>query len=392
MVKQWDAVGQKFRRSLPGYQDANDALQALAASVQKAYRQLRADGQTPTPALLRAALAPPELVPAPSPGLVDLLDEFRQSLLGRGYRHHTVKGYGTTRNHVAAWAELSAKPLTVASYTMAAHEDFLDHLRIGAGLSQNTIASIVKHLKPFLTWARDARGVELGVDPGKLSVDWEEVNKAWLTASELAALERVLLPDSLVRVRDAFLFCCYTGLRYSDLHDLHAGNVQEWNDAKVLRLTQTKTRTSVSIYLTAPALALLTKYDSSHERLLPVSANQVMNRYLKRIARLAGITTPVEVVETVAGRLLKRAVEKWELVTMHTARHTFAVQSLMRGMPITVLQKVMGHAKITTTMIYAKVVEDFQHHEMRRVWEGPAATAGDANALSAGVCNVAAAA
>jgi len=137
-----------------------------------------------------------------------------------------------------------------------------------------------------------------------------------------------------------------------------------------LRLTQTKTRTGVSIYLTPPAQTILNKYTDTRVRLLPVLTNPVMNRYLKRVAQLAGVEQMVEVVETVAGRIMKRPVVKWELVTMHTARHTFATQSLMRGMPVEVLQKVLGHAKIQTTLIYAKIVEDFQHQTMRRIWEG----------------------
>ncbi|RZK90661.1 MAG: hypothetical protein EOO62_34745, partial [Hymenobacter sp.] len=84
---------------------------------------------------------------------------------------------------------------------------------------------------------------------------------------------------------------------------------------------------------------------------------------------LAGVVASMELVESVGGRVLKKQVEKWELVTMHTARHTFATQSLLRGMPIEVLQKVLGHAKIQTTMLYAKVVEDLQHRTMRQVWE-----------------------
>ena len=61
-------------------------------------------------------------------------------------------------------------------------------------------------------------------------------------------------------------------------------------------------------------------------------------------------------------------------------QHPVKVFLLMRGLPVTVLQKVLGHAKIQTTMLYAKIVEDFQHQKMRRIWElegaaGPAATA-----------------
>ena len=209
------------------------------------------------------------------------------------------------------------------------------------GLADNSVAGFVKRVKPFLEWARESRGLTLAVDPAKLKVQWEDVEKVWLSADELAALAVAMLPAGLTRVRDAFVFCCYTGLRYSDLSDLHAGNIQDWQGSKVLRLTQTKTKTGVSIYLTSPALALLAKYEGTRVRLLPVMANQVMNRALKRIARLAGITSAVEVVETLGGRVLKKSVPKWELVTMHTARHTFATQSLMRGMPVEVLQKVL---------------------------------------------------
>ena len=135
---------------------------------------------------------------------------------------------------------------------------------------------------------------------------------------------------------------------------------------------------------------LLAKYEGTRVRLLPVMANQVMNRALKRIARLAGITSAVEVVETLGGRVLKKSVPKWELVTMHTARHTFAVQSLLRGMPVTVLQRVMGHAKIQNTMRYAQVVEELQHQAMRAAWDGPA-TAPALSALDSAVCTVMAA-
>jgi len=87
------------------------------------------------------------------------------------------------------------------------------------------------------------------VDPAKLAVEWEDVEKCWLTADELAAVASAMLPANLALVRDAFVFCCYTSLRYSDLHDLHPGNVHNWQGSKVLRFTQTKTRTGVSNYV-----------------------------------------------------------------------------------------------------------------------------------------------
>ena len=240
----------------------------------------------------------------------------------------------------------------------------------------------------------------MAVDPARIGVRAEETNVLYLAADELGTLASALLPATLAPVRDVFLFCCYTGLRYSDVQQLHGGNLADLpasaGGGRVLRLTQTKTRTSATIYLTPPAAAILNRYTCAERsgpgaRLLPVLANQVMNRYLKRVAQLAGLVRPVEVVEVHGGQVSKRAVPAYELVTMHTARHTFAVLSLLRGLPLAMLQKVLGHAKITTAMIYAKVVEDFKHHEMRRVWEGtaPADTAAES---SGGICEVAPAA
>jgi integrase/recombinase XerD len=155
----------------------------------------------------------------------------------------------------------------------------------------------------------------------------------------------------------------------------------------VLRLIQTKTRTPVSIYLSSAAAALLDKYEEPERtgqgaRLLPVLANAVMNRYLKRIGRLAGFNRLIETTEMVDNQVVKRAVPAWQMLTMHAARHSFAVQSLLRGMPVAVLQRVMGHSSITTTMTYAKVIEDFQHQAMRAAWDGaPAITSGAASGL-----------
>jgi site-specific recombinase XerD len=386
----WNTKAKWFRRSFGDLDNATERLNNLRSLIEKCYSTLRTKHGTVTAAQLKAAVAAVGQEPAAdSPGFLALFTEFRDGLLGRGFQLSTVKSYTSTLNGLAEWAEGRRGTLALAGFDMAAYEELLGWLRSVRALEKNSVAAFVKRLKSFLVWAQENRGLALGLEVKKLKVEWQEVDKCWLSAAELDLVARAMLPEQLGRVRDAFVFCCYTGLRYSDLADLHAGNLHTWNDSTILRLTQTKTRTGVSIYLTPPALALLAKYDGTRVRLLPVLANQVMNRYLKRIARLAGVVVPMELVESVGGRVLKKQVEKWELVTMHTARHTFATQSLLRGMPVEVLQKVLGHAKIQTTMLYAKVVEDLQHQTMRRIWEGVAsADTGAADGAAGAVCEV----
>lgn len=209
----------------------------------------------------------------------------------------------------------------------------------------------------------------VAVEAREMKIKWTDVEKVYLSTAEPELLEKAMLPSSLVGTRDAFLFCCYTGLRHSDLTALSTANVKTWDGSRILRLTQTKTRTAVSISLTPPAAALLDKYDGTRAHLLPSTSNQVMNRNLKRIAQLVGLREMVELVTIEEGKVVKRQQPKHELLSMHTTRHTFAVLSLMRGLPVAVLQKVLGHAKVKNTMLYAKVVEDFQHQEMRRIWK-----------------------
>jgi len=229
----WNKDKGWFRKSFADLDNATDRLRDLRTRIENLYSDLRTEfGTPPTPAQLKAALTTAGKPKATAPGLVELLDEHRAVLLGRGFRANTLKGYKTTRNAVAEWVETLPSGLTVADYDSSAHDSLLAWLRSEKMHSQNTVAGVVKHLKPFLSWARDEREQTLKVDPSKLAVEWEDVEKCWLTAQELEQVARAMLPNNLALVRDAFLFCCYTGLRYSDLLDLHAGNLHDWDGAR----------------------------------------------------------------------------------------------------------------------------------------------------------------
>ncbi|UYZ60189.1 site-specific integrase [Hymenobacter latericus] len=392
----WNEDRQQFRRSYPLAEEANDMLQRMAADVLKWWRGVRASGEVPTVAGLKAALHPAAPSAAPAPLLlVEELSAFREVMRRRGMMWNTLRHYLVTGNWLRDFEAWSGRRLTVAGYDLATHDDVLAYLREERELSTNSLYTVGKDLRRLFGYLRDERGQVLSVEPAKLRVGWQDTDKVYLSAEELERLRTAVLPTTLAPVRDVFLFCCYTGLRYSDVLQLHGGNVEALPDGsgRVLRLTQTKTRTKVSVYLTAAAAALLDKYAGPERtgngaRLLPVYQNQVMNRYLKHIGQLCGLQRAVELVDISGGQVRKQAAALHELVTMHTARHTFATQSLLRGMPVEVLQKIMGHANIKTTLVYAKIVEDFQHQTMRRIWEGQGSASDNAGALDSRICAV----
>lgn len=152
LVSEWNDEKSRFRKSFSGYQEANDVLEALGEKVVKTYRELRTSGQVVTPALLKEAMAPKvaaaDLPPAPL--LTDLFGAYVEVLRARGFRFHTPKGYKTARNTLIEFAETLPGRLTTADYDAGMHDGLLGHLRDVRGSAQNTVAGVVKQLKPFL--------------------------------------------------------------------------------------------------------------------------------------------------------------------------------------------------------------------------------------------------
>lgn len=170
-----------------------------------------------------------------------------------------------------------------------------------------------------------------------------KVEKEYLNLKDIKAIENVVLPPHLSIVRDIFLFAVYTGACYIDTAQLTNANISTGID-KSLWLTyhRQKTDIRVAVPLLEPAEKLLYRYEAynNHKpngKLFPMPPNQVVNRYLKLIATEAGVT---------------------KNVTFHIARHTFATTiTLMQGIPIETVSKMLGHTSLTTTQIYAKVVD-----------------------------------
>lgn len=157
-------------------------------------------------------------------------------------------------------------------------------------------------------------------------------------------MEKKVFPIArLDMVRDMFVFCCYTGLSYVDMINLTPAHIIACSDGeRWIRTCREKTLIPVNVPLLPPALKILDKYADnirslSDGRVFPTVSNQKVNSYLKEIADLCGIT---------------------KKVTFHIARHTFATTvTLSNGVPIETVSKILGHTKITTTQIYARVVE-----------------------------------
>ncbi|WP_216688825.1 hypothetical protein [Hymenobacter siberiensis] len=299
----WNATRQEFRKSYPLPDDANALLARLTNDALAWWRKLRAEGEAPTVAGLRVALRPapvPEAVVVEQESVTVWYDDYRKSMLARGYAKETLRHHLVTRNWMVGFEKWAGVLLDPTTYSLELHDRLMVYLREERKLGPNSVATALKDLKAFLRWLRDERGVTLGLEIRKITIKGFDVPKLYLSAEDLGRMETAMLPANLVPTRDIFLFYCYTGLRYSDVSGLHRGNLHEWNGGRVLRLMMSKTRAGVSIYLTAPAAAIIDKYaDAERLKLLPVHPNQVMNKYLKRVCKLAGLLGAADLVSYV---------------------------------------------------------------------------------------------
>ena len=210
-------------------------------------------------------------------------------------------------------------------------------------IANNTMITHIQRLRKMTTMAYHMEWIDR--DPfAKYKAKHEKVERGFLTETELSRIEE--LPYSIERiqtVKDLFVFSCYTGITYGDIMLLTKDNIvfgldgYQWINTK-----RQKNGNPVKIPLLPKALSLIESYKKHPKSILkgtlfPRISNQKLNSYLKEIAVLCDIS---------------------KNITFHMARHTFATTvTLTNGVPIETVSKILGHTKIATTQIYAKVIE-----------------------------------
>lgn len=227
--------------------------------------------------------------------------------------------------------------------------DFEVHLK-EKGNSVNTIA---KHLRQLRTLVNEA--INQGYIPSdaypfrKYKIKQEKGRKEFLTPDELKRLENLDVDKKLRHVLDAFLFCCYTGLRYSDFCQLTPENIIRVNGKRWLYFKSVKTdveiRLPLHLLFEGKALAVLERYDIVTD-FAKIGPNSEANKYLVQLAALA--------------RIRKH-------ITYHTARHTCATLLVHQGVPITTVQKLLGHTSVRTTEVYSEVLSNTIIRDLKAV-------------------------
>lgn len=210
------------------------------------------------------------------------------------------------------------------------------------GCCTNTVAKHMKHLRAFVNSAID-KGHMKAEDYAfrRYRIRTEESRHTHLVAEEMLRLETLDVSGD-VKLRhslDAFLFCCYTGLRYSDFIALTENNIVmiEGKPWIVFRSVKTNVEVKLPLHLLfeGKAWKLLYRYKGNWNSFFTLKSNSCINYDLKKIAKLAGIK---------------------KHFTFHSSRHTNATLLIYEGVNITTVQKLLGHRNISTTQIYSEIM------------------------------------
>ncbi|MFI8379811.1 site-specific integrase [Leeuwenhoekiella sp. NPDC079379] len=263
----------------------------------------------------------------------------------------TLKNYYTTKKYIQHFLikKKNSPDLFLKQINYSFIIDFEHYLRKGTPLqtsnplSNNGIMKHLERLRKLMNFALDLGWLEKNPF-ARYRLKFSKFEKQYLTKDELQKIETADLKISKLQiVRDIFIFACYTGLSFIDIKNLHQNNIVKGIDDSDWIFTQReKNGQVVKVPLLPIPLHLLSKYQKYSELhdglLFPVYSNQKVNSYLKDIATLLKIP---------------------KHLTFHSARHTFATSvTLANGVPIETVSKMLGHSKISTTQIYARVLEE----------------------------------
>lgn len=247
--------------------------------------------------------------------------------------------------------------------------DIVDFFRNKCNMLNSTIGKQLGYIKWFLKWAtKNGYNTNMAYTSFSPKLKNTQAKVIFLTEEELDKIKSFDMPDTkqyLERVRDVFIFCCYTGLRYSDVANLR------WSDVKenYLEITTVKTADSLRIELNRHSRTILEKYKDIHfedKKVLPVISNQKMNDYIKELGKLAGIDTPVRVTQYKGNERIDTIYPKYELLCTHTGRKTFICKALSLGIPPNVIMKWTGHSDYKAMKPYIDIADITKANAMSR--------------------------
>lgn len=379
-LEKWDADKQRVKNSCTNKlkqsaSEINTELLRQYTEIQNLFKEFEVQDVMPTPAQIRDTFyikmkaekeENHEVKQEPELDFMKIFNKFlEENSKQNNWASSTLKKFATVKNHISSFDPNT----TFESWTEKHFNDYIDFLRTEKKMRNTSIAKHVKFVKWFLRWS-NRKGYHQNMAYDKFMPKIKNAPKKviYLTPSEMNKIKAYDIPETkqyLERVRDVFLFCCFSGLRYSDVYNLKRIDVKDNH----IEVTTIKTNDGLIIELNNHSKAILEKYKNipfKNNKALPVISNQRMNEYLKELGKLAEIDELVRETYYIGNERKEEITPKYTLISTHTGRRTFICNALALGIPVQVVMKWTGHSDYKAMKPYIDVADEIKINAMNK--------------------------
>jgi integrase len=357
--------------------EINSHMVTLQSHVEDIYKKANANDLSPSIEYMRDELK--KRIHDPDKGSnISFFEIFQQFIDIEGKARSWTKGtytkFDTNKKHLETFRDKARVKITFEALDEKFFAKWLAfQLKSkkdgGLGHRNTYVEKNAKILKWFLKWAT-RKGYNKNVYFEEFNPDLKGTIRSnkiiFLMWDELMNLYGIDIPKKyLEQVRDVFCFCCFTGLRHSDVYNLKRSNIKD----NAIELVTIKTSDPLIIDLNDYSRAILNQYKDvpfEGDKCLPVISNQKMNKYLKELGLFAKLNQPELVVYFIGSQRIEKTFEKWQLLSTHTGRKTFITNALFMNIPSEVVMSWVGQKDHKTLKPYYKVIREQKAREMNK--------------------------
>jgi site-specific recombinase XerD len=377
----WDRKRQRAKSvsSFPQAPEFNDRLEFIGTEIGRVFTKWVNDhkGLYPHPDTLRDVLeqhfnkvqSKEEIESSLLPYFAQLIKRTENGTrvipgTGKPYSERTIKAYRTSYKTIEGFAKSYSRKVDFETLDQNFYEDYRAYLTKKLKKRVNTVGKEIKTLKTVLN---DAAAKGIKVNPAfksrAFSVISEDANTIYLNESELAEMYSLDLSSvpKLERVRDRFIVAANTGLRFDDVNKVKSSSIK----GGMITITQGKTGNPVVIPVHPYVTEILAKYGGE----LPEISNQKFNEYIREVAKMVpSLHVDTEKVKKGGLKALK-TLKKWEMVSSHTARRSFATNQHRKGLSSIIVMAITGHRTEKSFLKYIRYTPEDSAIIMKQFWE-----------------------
>lgn len=267
---------------------------------------------------------------------------------GKYFSENTIKAYKQIQNYWEGFEVSLNLNFTVFQIDKTVLQQFKVYL-FNLGLQPNTVTTNMKNIKVVLRWIEKTKNIQIANDISNFKNSYIQVDNIALSEIEINKIQALELDDLFMeKIRDLFIFQCYTGLRYSDLKKLRKDNFDlEKNNIKT---STQKTNQNIIIPLLQVTMDIAKKYNYN----LPEFHISYYNKVIKILGKLALIKNIIEIKLIENNQQIIKRYEKWKLFSSHTARRTFITLCIEKGIPSKIIMSATGHKNLSIFETYFK--------------------------------------